>query len=91
MMSGACAYFDIHTSNGSSGSDLQPATDERLEHAADVQLRAGHEWLARFYVGRMHRPPLMPRMRRFWAEERARLGLPPLEPSTADDGGSGSE
>ncbi len=71
--------------------DLQPATDERLEHAADVQLRAGHEWLARFYVGRMHRPPLMPRMRRFWAEERARLGLPPLEPSTADDGGSGSE
>ncbi|MFO0681042.1 MAG: tetratricopeptide repeat protein [Sandaracinus sp.] len=65
--------------------DLQPASDERLEHAADVQLRGGHEWLARFYVGRMHRPPLMPRMRRFWDEERARLGLPPLEPPAPED------
>jgi hypothetical protein len=64
--------------------DLAPVSDERLEHAADVQLRLDHEWLARFYIGRMSHPPLMPRMRRFWAQERERLGMPPLEPPETD-------
>lgn len=59
--------------------DLAPVSDERLEHAADVQLHLDHEWLARFYVGRMTHPPLMPRMRLFWAQERERLGMPPLD------------
>lgn len=62
--------------------DLAPVSDERLEHAADVQLHNDHEWLARFYIGRMTRPPLMPRMRLFWAQERERLGLPPLPDSS---------
>lgn len=58
--------------------DLRPVSDERLEHAADVQLRLDHEWLARFYIGRMSHPPLMPRMRAFWEQERERLGIPAL-------------
>ncbi len=62
--------------------DIAPVSDERLEHAADVQLRLDHEWLARFYIGRMSHPPLMPRMRRFWDQERERLGITaPADPA----------
>lgn len=65
--------------------DLAPVSDERLERAADIQIRQNHEWLGRFYLGRMHRPPLMPRMRLFWAQEQERLGLPGLETGEPED------
>ena len=64
--------------------DLQPVSDERLEHAAEVQLRLGHEWLARFYIGRMGRRPITPAMNGFWLQERERLGLPALAPEDVD-------
>jgi hypothetical protein len=64
--------------------DLAPVSDERLEHAAEVQLALNHEWLARFYVGRMSRRPITPMMNRFWLEERRRLGLPPLQEGEED-------
>ncbi len=44
--------------------DLAPAPPERLENAALIQLGYGNEWLARFYVSRLGRPPLDPRLRR---------------------------
>ncbi len=48
--------------------DLQPLEPERLENAALIQLQQGNEWLARFYVSRLGRPPLDPRLQQFTAE-----------------------
>lgn len=45
--------------------DLQPLDPERLENAALIQLEQGNEWLSRFYVSRLGRPPLDPRLQRF--------------------------
>ena len=45
--------------------DLQPLEPERLENAALIQLEQGNEWLTRFYVSRLGRPPLDPRLQRF--------------------------
>jgi tetratricopeptide (TPR) repeat protein len=73
--------------------DIDPIADERLEHAADVQLQLDHEWLARFYVGRMTRRPVQPRVARFFDEERERLGLLTPEERArleAERAGSGS-
>lgn len=43
--------------------DLEPASDEQLEQAAAIQLEHGNRWLARFYVARLSRAPLLPRLR----------------------------
>lgn len=48
--------------------DLDPVDDARLERAAQVQLERDHEWLARFYLSRMTRPPEEPRLRRYQDE-----------------------
>ena len=45
--------------------DLQALEPERLENAALIQLSQGNEWLVRFYVSRLGRPPLDPRLQSF--------------------------
>ncbi|MEM9067650.1 MAG: hypothetical protein AAGE52_04065 [Myxococcota bacterium] len=45
--------------------ELTPMSPERIERAALSQLRHGNEWLVRFYVERMSRPPFDPALRRF--------------------------
>ncbi|NOY91274.1 MAG: hypothetical protein GXP55_08690 [Deltaproteobacteria bacterium] len=47
--------------------DLEPVSDERLEHAARVQLAAHQAWLTRFYLGRMSRPPILRVLKAFLA------------------------
>ncbi|UJR80516.1 glycosyltransferase family 87 protein [Sandaracinus amylolyticus] len=52
--------------------DIEPIPDERLERAAQVQLAQGNEWLARFYLSRMGRNPVIPEVIRYVERERAR-------------------
>lgn len=52
--------------------DVEPIPEERLERAAAIQLAQGNEWLARFYVGRLTREPVLPEIRAYVARERAR-------------------
>ncbi|AKF06898.1 hypothetical protein [Sandaracinus amylolyticus] len=52
--------------------DIEPISDERLERAAQVQLTQGNEWLARFYLSRMGRNPVIPEVIRYVERERAR-------------------
>ncbi len=63
--------------------DIAPVSEERLERAAQIQLAQNHEWLARFYVGRMSRRPMLPTVTRFFDEERERLGI--VDPSQERD------
>lgn len=65
--------------------DIDPVSEERLERAAQIQLALDHEWLARFYVGRMTRRPILPTVARFFDEERERLGIADDPPSSPDD------
>ncbi len=53
--------------------DVEPVTDEQFERAALTQLHRQNRWLARFYVSRLRRPPLMPELQRYVAAQRARL------------------
>ncbi len=43
--------------------DLEPVDDDRLERAAATRLARGERWLARFYVARMSRPPVLSELR----------------------------
>ena len=61
--------------------DLEPVSDERLEQAARVQLAAGTGWLARYYLGRMTRAPVLRELKAFLA-----LGEHPTIPPPATDG-----
>ena len=54
--------------------DRPTATFERFESHVTTLL-----------PGRMSHPPLMPRMRLFWEQERERLGLPPLQPPGTEE------
>jgi hypothetical protein len=63
--------------------DIAPVSQERLERAAQIQLANDREWLARFYVGRMTRRPILPTVTRFYDEERERLGI--VDPPREDD------
>jgi protein O-mannosyl-transferase len=55
--------------------DLDPVSDERLERAVSVHLTNGDYWLARFYLSRMSRRPMLRDVTAFWEAERERLGL----------------
>ncbi|MAT27164.1 MAG: hypothetical protein CMN31_27465 [Sandaracinus sp.] len=48
--------------------DLEPLPPERLERAAVLQLEHDAEWLVRFYVSRLGRPPFDERLRPFMPE-----------------------
>ena len=43
--------------------DLAPVDDDRLEQAAARRLASGELWLARFYLSRMTRDPILPALR----------------------------
>jgi hypothetical protein len=58
--------------------DLDPVPDDRLEQAALVQLSQGRHWLARYYVSRLRRPPVHPRLQPLVPEGAARR--PPTPP-----------
>lgn len=55
--------------------DLDPVSDERLERAVSVNLTNDELWLARFYLSRMGRRPMLRDVTAFWEAERQRLGL----------------
>lgn len=52
--------------------DIAPIADDRLERAAAAQLSRGNEWLARFYLSRMGRAPVLPEIQAYLARERER-------------------
>ncbi len=55
--------------------DIDPVSDERIERAVSFHLRQGSIWLARFYLSRLTRRPVMIDVSAFWEAERERLGL----------------
>lgn len=57
--------------------DLAPVADERLERAAAIQLEQGNAWLARYYLTRMGRPPLPPRLRLLLSSPGTEAGASP--------------
>ncbi len=59
--------------------DLNPLPDDRLEHAATIQVEARQLWLARFYVERMTRVPFHRGLVRFYPGEES------TEDSEVDD------
>lgn len=68
-------YHDAATFVLGRSLDLDPVGDDRLERACAHHLAAGREWLARFYLGRMSRRPVMPLVVSFYDAERLRLGV----------------
>lgn len=52
--------------------DLEPVPNERLERAAEVQLQQGNPWLARIYLSRISRRPVLPLVSAFYDREMAR-------------------
>lgn len=68
-------YHDATTYVLGRSFDLEPVDDDRIERAVAFHLRGGREWLARFYMSRMTRRPVMPVVVSFYDGERLRLGL----------------
>lgn len=81
----AAGYRDGVTYALARSLDIDPVDDDRLERAAATQLSQGNEWLARFYLSRMGREPVLPGVQAYVARERARhearrRGAAPDEP-----------
>jgi len=55
--------------------DLDPVSDERIESAISFHLGQRSIWLARFYLSRLHRRPVLRDVSAFWDAERERLGM----------------
>jgi tetratricopeptide (TPR) repeat protein len=67
-------YRDAATYVLSRSLDIDPVSDERIERAVSFHIQQGSVWLARFYLSRLRRRPVLPDVTAFWDAERERTG-----------------